>query len=170
MKQASDILPRLEPPRLVRAGAAAQSRLHEGKKLLKSRALLTRRPRAAVLGLTAVLLATGTFFISCSNGSPSGSPAGSGICQAGSNTCPIKHIVIIVKENHSFDNLFDNYPGAVTAKQANEGGRRVAFITEPDKPGDITHTRDLTLQDIDGGQMDGFYKATHLGSQKIDYA
>jgi len=30
---------------------------------------------------------------------------------------PIEHIVIIVKENHSFDNYFGSFPGANGAKQ-----------------------------------------------------
>src|SRR5947209_7503558 len=34
-------------------------------------------------------------------------------------TCtPIKHIIVIVRENHSFDNLFGRFPGADGARTA----------------------------------------------------
>ena len=36
---------------------------------------------------------------------------------------PIEHIVIIVKENHTFDNYFGTFPGAVGVPLPQEIGR-----------------------------------------------
>jgi len=74
---------------------------------------------------------------------------------------PIKYVVVIVKENHSFDNYFTGFPGADTTKTAklHDG----TIITRPKAPdgalaGDISHSRAAFLTDYDGGKMDGFDK------------
>ena len=74
---------------------------------------------------------------------------------------PIKYVVVIVKENHSFDNYFTGFPGAETTKTAklHDG----TIITRPKAPdgalaGDISHSRASFLTDYDGGNMDGFDK------------
>src|SRR5450755_3229229 len=36
--------------------------------------------------------------------------------RAGPATSPIQHVIIIIQENRSFDNLFNGYPGADTAQ------------------------------------------------------
>src|SRR5579872_761731 len=87
-------------------------------------------------------------------------PAANGLCQA-TTSCPIRHVVIIVKENHSFDNLFARFPGADAATFAKENGVAVPLTTEPDRVPNIAHTRDASLLAIDGGAMDGFYKIPH---------
>ncbi len=70
---------------------------------------------------------------------------------------PIQHIVVIMQENRSFDNLFNGYPGADTVQGGMNGGELV-----PLKPVSLGDSRDLThshmrwLKDYDNGQMDGF--------------
>jgi phospholipase C len=71
---------------------------------------------------------------------------------------PIKHIVIIVKENHSFDNLFGLYPGANGATMADRGGAMVPMLITPDHlQEDLPHDLNQTLAAVDNGKMDDFY-------------
>jgi hypothetical protein len=66
--------------------------------------------------------------------------------QAGATT-PITHIVIIMMENHTFDNYYGTFPGAngVTLPQA------------PNPlPSDYGHSREGYIAAIDGGKMDEF--------------
>ena len=66
---------------------------------------------------------------------------------AGTPTTPISHVVIIMMENHSFDNLFGTFPGA-------------KGITEPKASNpmesDLGHTGPETRADITGGNTYGF--------------
>jgi phospholipase C len=75
-------------------------------------------------------------------------------------TCgPLKHIVIIIKENHSFDNLFGRYPGVDGSKVGNEGGKWVRLIRTPDMmPASQVFGGPTTESAIDGGKMDRFYQ------------
>ena len=66
--------------------------------------------------------------------------------QAGATT-PITHIVIIMMENHTFDNYFGTFPGAngITLPQA------------PNPlPSDYGHSREGYVAAVDGGKMDEF--------------
>jgi phospholipase C len=60
---------------------------------------------------------------------------------------PIHHVVVIMEENHTFDNYFGDFPG-------------VNGITEPrapnPEPHDLDHTGERAQFAIDGGKMDGF--------------
>lgn len=83
----------------------------------------------------------------------------------------IKHIVIIVKENHSFDNIFGRFPGADGAVSAKEQGRTVPLATTPDAlPGDIGHTSADALTAYDQGRMDRFYKIRGAVQNGVDYS
>ena len=46
---------------------------------------------------------------------------------------PIQHIVVIVRENHSFDNLFGRFPNADGATTAHEGSKVVKLGVTPDR-------------------------------------
>jgi phospholipase C len=71
----------------------------------------------------------------------------------------IRHVVFIVKENHTFDNLFGTFPGADGATQGKEcDGSTVPLLRAPDKPNDINHSFAGGLIAIDGGRMDCFDK------------
>lgn len=71
---------------------------------------------------------------------------------------PIDHIVIIDRENHSFDNLFGTFPGAdgtTTAELAN--GRTVRLGHTPDHTLlDLGHAGDSAVYAVDRGRMDRF--------------
>src|SRR5437762_664130 len=45
-----------------------------------------------------------------------------------STTTPIKHVIFIIKENRSFDNMFGTYPGADDASMANDKGRQRPLV------------------------------------------
>src|SRR5689334_339660 len=79
----------------------------------------------------------------------------------------IKHIVIIMQENRSFDSYFGTYPGAEGLPTQN--GKFTVCVNDPQKgtcvypfhdPTDRNfggpHGTDDAQSDIDGGRMDGF--------------
>jgi phospholipase C len=74
---------------------------------------------------------------------------------------PIKHVVVIVQENRTVDNLFQGFPGADTQAWGYAGKRRVQLKEIPLDTGDIDNSYAASIQSYDGGKMDGFYK-NHL--------
>ena len=82
-------------------------------------------------------------------------------------TIPIKHVVVIVKENHTFDNYFGAFPGAEgTLNAAGQNlcptatGGLAPCAGAPDAPGhDLCHSHDCSLADWNGGQMNGWNSA-----------
>jgi phospholipase C len=82
----------------------------------------------------------------------------------------IKHVVIIMQENRSFDSFFGTYPGADGIPAKN--GQFTVCVPDPriggcDKPyhdsslvnGGAGHGLSNAVTDIDGGKMDGFVKS-----------
>src|SRR5229473_5167299 len=78
---------------------------------------------------------------------PSISSHATGHAKATPNT-PIKHVVIIMMENHSFDNFFGRFPGAT-------GVNNLPRASDP-FTSDIDHSGPYTRAAIDGGKMDEF--------------
>ncbi len=83
-----------------------------------------------------------------------GFPAGS------ARSSPIKHIVILIKENRSFDNLFGRFPGADGATTAMlSTGIRVPLKRATDQlPLDIGHSGRASFTAVNNGAMNGFDK------------
>ncbi len=93
----------------------------------------------------------------------------------------IKHVVVIMQENRSFDSYFGTYPGAdgfptdaagtITAcvPDPHDGGCITPFHDRRDVNGGGPHGRPDARGDIDGGRMDGFVRrfehAKHLGDE-----
>lgn len=72
---------------------------------------------------------------------------------------PIKHIIVIVKENHSFDNLFGRLPGVDGSTTARIGRKTIKMGATPDRlKRDINHTGTNSVKAVDHGKMDGFYR------------
>ncbi len=70
---------------------------------------------------------------------------------------PIKHIIIIVRENRSFDNLFGTFPGADGATTARVGNRTVKMPVTPDSlKTDISHDEFAARLAVNGGKMNQF--------------
>jgi phospholipase C len=87
----------------------------------------------------------------------------------GTGSTPIQHVIMIVQENRSFDNLFATFPGANGATRGQEklkrGGKYfrkwvtlkpTPLVASPKKPYDLAHCRPAFLLDYDNGKMDGF--------------
>jgi len=74
---------------------------------------------------------------------------------------PIDHIVVVMQENRSFDNLFNGFPGADTVQSGMNHGVSVPFT--PIALGDmrdLDHTHPDWWLDWDNGSMDGFARST----------
>jgi phospholipase C len=71
---------------------------------------------------------------------------------------PIKHVVFIVKENRTFDNLFGRFPGSDGTTTGKMGDKRVSldgcFLQA--LPADIVHTYPIALRSYNNGRMNGF--------------
>jgi phospholipase C len=78
-------------------------------------------------------------------------------------TTPIQHVVIILKENRSYDEYFGQFPNANGATQGTMSTGQVVDMTTnptPDPmPNDINHGRGEFLLDYDNGANDAFDKA-----------
>ncbi len=87
---------------------------------------------------------------------------GSEPAPAQQSTYPIQHIVIIVQENHSFDNYFGTFPGANGIANAPAAAQAklhpVTYSTT-----DMCHTAPCIQTDYDGGKMDGFIESESYG-------
>ncbi len=80
------------------------------------------------------------------------------IAGASPQSTAIQHVVIIVQENRSPDNLFNGLPGADTVRAGRDShGRSVPLQRESfAAPYDISHTHGAYLTEYSDGQLDGF--------------
>jgi phospholipase C len=85
---------------------------------------------------------------------------------------PFDHVVCVMMENHSFDNLLGALPrlgqanadglafdraGQATNSNPSPNGTVTSFVlTNTEQPGSVDQSWDATHQQIDGGKMDGF--------------
>jgi phospholipase C len=77
----------------------------------------------------------------------------------------IEHVVLILKENHSYDSMFGTFPGSNGATSGKGStGRTVPLLPAPDTPLDFAHTWQMFENDIDGGKMDKFDKGGSCGA------
>lgn len=104
----------------------------------------------------------------------------SGKVQADSNPpvsatqTPIQHLVIVMQENHSFDNYFGTYPGAnglpAGIKMPVDPKNPAAGYVEPWHVGntpitDISHSAATFKEQYNKGKMDGFVSALNAHNQ-----
>ena len=129
--------------------------------------------RIRLAAWTAAIVTAASLVASCTSSAPSAAPsssAGSAGAQAETGIHKIKHVVIIMQENRSFDSFFGTYPGADGIPAKN--GQFTVCVPDPrtggcDKPyhdpslvnGGAGHSLTDAITDIDGGKMDGFVKA-----------
>ncbi len=90
---------------------------------------------------------------------------------------PIKHIIIIMQENRSFDSYFGTYPGAdglprnasgqftVCSPDPTTGQCVYPYHNSDDKNGGGPHGAPNATADIDGGKMDGFQASAEKGQR-----
>jgi phospholipase C len=76
---------------------------------------------------------------------------------------PIKHVVFLIKENRTFDNLFGTFPGAdgVTVGMDNGEPRPLVRGTDGRTGGDIPHCYTCSIAAWNGGAMDDFDQGEH---------
>ncbi|HTX59897.1 MAG TPA: alkaline phosphatase family protein [Verrucomicrobiae bacterium] len=128
----------------------------------------------AALVLTIVALA------GCSGGAaPAAPPLAQGAAAtAGSRdssySTPIRHVVIIMQENRSFDNLFAGYPGADAPMYGRlQHGRIIPLEPVTFDTPDLGHGYGESITDYAGGKMDGFsqnYNSNGKQAGTSDYA
>ena len=108
------------------------------------------------------------FVFACGSSSDETNPggdAGIGVGDAGTTSdgsstpasYPIKHVIVVVKENHTFDNYFGSFPGAEGTSTCKTSTGTIACPHAPDKTSrDLCHAHPCALADWNGGQMDGW--------------
>jgi phospholipase C len=68
---------------------------------------------------------------------------------------PIEHVIVVVKENHTFDNYFGTFPGAEGTTMAQTSTGPVAVGRPPvQMTRDLCHEHSCALADWNGGGMD----------------
>ena len=84
-------------------------------------------------------------------------------------TSKIQHVIVIIQENHSFDNLFQAYPGANTQSYGYDStGKKVVLKKVALGSGvGLGHLYQDFVWNYDGGKMDGFDKNTLKGGAKL---
>jgi phospholipase C len=98
-------------------------------------------------------------------------PSNSTISTCTGSACPIKHIVFIIRENHSFDNIFAHFPGAAGTNFAWVGPKKVPLSATPDHiPLDIGHSGTQARLAVNGGRMNRFYSLSGARQFGHDYA
>jgi phospholipase C len=82
----------------------------------------------------------------------------------------IKHIVIVIQENRSFDNMFSGFPGADAPAFGYAGTTRLALRPIPlEDPGDIENNWRDAIAGWNHGRMDGFEHEHFYGGPR-DFA
>ena len=132
----------------------------------------SKSSRRLVHFVIAALLMT-TALAACSNVTPSGNTNAAGQTQNG-DIHKIKHIVVIMQENRSFDSYFGTYPGANGIPMQN--GQPTVCVPDPqtnqcvkpyhhpnDRNGGGPHSAVNATADINGGKMDGFQAQAEQG-------
>ncbi|MGA8535716.1 MAG: alkaline phosphatase family protein [Candidatus Tumulicola sp.] len=80
---------------------------------------------------------------------------------------PIAHVIVVIQENRTTDNLFASsiiaggkpYPGANVTQTARIDGKSIAMKATPfEYPADPRHTHAALVAEWNGGKMDGFGK------------
>src|SRR5215470_3950108 len=128
-----------------------------------------RRIRA----LVASVLAAGSIAVAWAALDPGDPPAGpprvaggpSGTYVVPPGIHKIKHVIIVMQENRSFDSYFGTYPGADGIPMRGAvpavcvpnplGGCTVPYHDRADVDGGGPHSEASAIADVDGGRMDG---------------
>jgi phospholipase C len=90
----------------------------------------------------------------------------------------IKHIIIIMQENRSFDEYFGTFPGAdgipmkdglptVCAPNPASGTCDSPYHNPEDMNFAGPHSANYAVMDVDGGKMDGFIQSLELSEQRV---
>jgi phospholipase C len=108
----------------------------------------------------------------------SGGGAASDDASNGQGIHKVRHVVIIMQENRSFDHYFGTFPGAEGIPMQNAtptpclsaAGLDTCFrpyVDHSDRNGGAPHSADAAKRDIDDGQMDGFVAVVRYRSRSV---
>ena len=99
--------------------------------------------------------------------------AAAALCAPSASARPIEHFVVLMQENHSFDNYFGTYPEAdgLPANTCMPVGARSRPCVRPFHLGgravpDVGHDRRMHRLQAARGRMDGFVRATSVDRQR----
>ncbi|MFN2449184.1 MAG: alkaline phosphatase family protein [Candidatus Baltobacteraceae bacterium] len=82
----------------------------------------------------------------------------------------VRHVVVIIQENRSFDNFFHGFPGADTVDSGmSHGGTVPLHAVNLDAPIDVDHQHKAFVQQYDGSRMDGWDRVDTLPRQDPDF-
>jgi phospholipase C len=88
-----------------------------------------------------------------------------------SSSTRIRHVVIVVQENRSFDNLFATFPGADGATEGlmktSSGDVKIRLEKSPLVMDNVGHQHHLFLLEYDDGKMDGFGLVKRVLSKRV---
>ncbi len=132
-----------------------------------------------VIFLCIVFLAAGCSWKNASAPSPvSGDSILPALAPSDSNAHPIghyiKHLIIVIQENRTLDNIFAGFPGADAPMYGYlSNGKKIALHSKNFDGPDVPHAFVVALTDWDNGKMDGFdqgiIKFRHIPSMKPTY-
>jgi phospholipase C len=93
----------------------------------------------------------------------SASPCASVNTSSAPTTTPVRHLFVIIKENHAFENYFGTYPGVVGGPPNGSfptsfsgGGTISPFPLNATSTPDLPHDRGSEIADLNGGRNDEF--------------
>jgi phospholipase C len=115
-----------------------------------------------VASASALVLAGATAAVNMSARANPENRAGDAALLATSGIHKIKHVIVIMQENRSFDNYFGTYPGAkgipphVCLHDPRNGGCRRPWVDHHDSNGNNPHAEAPFQADVNGGKMNGF--------------
>jgi phospholipase C len=82
----------------------------------------------------------------------------------------IKHVVVIIQENRSFDDVFHDFPGADTVDYGlSHNGMVKLHPVGLGYPADVDHQHKAWVTEYDGGRMDGWDRVDTLPHQDPDF-
>jgi phospholipase C len=98
----------------------------------------------------------------CSGGSTSigaGMPTPGRSSPPGGPSGPFAHVVVVVQENRTVDNLFNGFPGADTVRSGEYKHTVIPLVPVPLEPSaGQSHSYRAFIADYDNGAMDGFFR------------
>ena len=128
-----------------------------------------QRARRVALAASAAALAAAVGAAALAPGAAAAAP-GTAVAAPGrarAPSSPVKHVVVLYLENHSFDSLFGFWcnakpgrcpDGGMPASVRLSNGAVVKPFVDPDAPPIIKHTVQGQAAAVDGGKMDGWQK------------
>ncbi len=139
--------------------------------------MVTTWIRRAIVGAACAVIAAAVFVNADPRATVAAAPIPS-LPQMAGGIHTIRHVIVVMQENRSFDNYFGTFPGADGIPRRGTGPS--ACLPDPglghcvrpfhdvqliDAGG--PHTLHAAQEDIDGGRMDGFVRASLEGRQRL---